>query len=156
VIDIIKVVRPDIVQLHGDIGPPFVTGLRKELEENGLEGTEVMVSIGVGRDDRPTETLGRCMSLQEVVDHIHLDSVVPGRQGGTGMTHNWRASGWIRENIDARVVLAGGLDPTNVSRAICMVKPFGVDVSSGVESSPGHKNHDKIRSFIVAARGQKQ
>ena len=155
VVGLVEVVGPDMVQLHGDIGPPFIVDLSGELEGRGLGGTGIMVSVGVGDDDHPTETLDKCRSFQEFVDHIHLDSVVPGRQGGTGMTHNWRASGWIRENVDARVVLAGGLDPTNVSEAIDVVRPFGVDVSSGVESSPGTKDHDKIRSFIAAARGQK-
>jgi phosphoribosylanthranilate isomerase len=150
-----EVVGPDIMQLHGDIDLEFVIDLMKKLESRGLGGTGIIVSVGVGAEDHPAKTLDRCRSLEKAVDYIHLDSMVKGMQGGTGRTHNWRASAWIRDSVDAKIILAGGLDPTNVSKAIKTVKPFGVDVSSGVESAPGIKDHDKLRSFINAARGHK-
>jgi phosphoribosylanthranilate isomerase len=155
VVGVAGVVSPEIIQLHGDIGPQFILELVEKLEENGLGGTRVTVSVGVGIEDRPAQTLDRCRSLEKAVDYIHLDSMVKGMQGGTGKTHNWRASAWIGYNVDAKIILAGGLDPTNVSEAIRTVEPFGVDVSSGVESTPGIKDHDKVRSFITAARGHK-
>jgi phosphoribosylanthranilate isomerase len=80
-----------------------------------------------------------------------LDSYVPGKPGGTGETFNWAlaAQAVLR---GGRVLLAGGLTPENVGSAIQQVNPFGVDVSSGVESAPGVKDPRKIRAFIDAAR----
>lgn len=73
-----------------------------------------------------------------------------GAQSGRGQTADWsRAARLARAT---RVVLAGGLTPDNVGAAIETVRPWGVDVSSGVESRPGHKDHDRILAFLTAAR----
>jgi phosphoribosylanthranilate isomerase len=80
-----------------------------------------------------------------------LDSYLPGAFGGTGQTFNWDlACEAVRRG--GRVILAGGLTPENVSRAVAAVRPFAVDVSSGVESSPGRKELAKLRAFIAAAK----
>ena len=80
-----------------------------------------------------------------------LDAYSPGRPGGTGETFNWdlalEARGWGRP-----VFLAGGLTPDNVAEAVRHAQPFGVDVSSGVEATPGRKDHAKVRAFIQAAK----
>jgi len=79
-----------------------------------------------------------------------LDAADPVRRGGTGVTVNWpRAAAVARTR---RVVLAGGLTPENVAEAIAAVRPYGVDVSSGVEDSPGAKNLDKVERFLAGAR----
>lgn len=80
-----------------------------------------------------------------------LDAFVPGQLGGTGHSFNWDLA------IDAvklgrPVFLAGGLTPENVAEAVRKVRPFGVDVSSGVESAPGKKDPAKVRAFIQAAK----
>jgi phosphoribosylanthranilate isomerase len=74
--------------------------------------------------------------------------------GGTGETFDWQASINAINKIKAlgRLVLAGGLTPSNVSEAIRITKPWGVDVSSGVEASPGKKDPEKVRAFIRAVR----
>jgi phosphoribosylanthranilate isomerase len=84
-----------------------------------------------------------------------VDALVPGQLGGTGVSIPW---GRLGESLDAmesghRIVLAGGLTPENVGEAISYVSPMVVDVSSGVESAPGIKDHARIRAFMVAARG---
>jgi phosphoribosylanthranilate isomerase len=82
-----------------------------------------------------------------------LDSGGMGDYGGTGQTFPWEiARDFVQANPSLRVVLAGGLTPENVADAVAMVRPFGVDVTSGVESSPGRKNHGRLRTFIAAAR----
>ena len=79
-----------------------------------------------------------------------LDTIDPVRRGGTGETVNWIRAAEIAQT--RRVVLAGGLTPLNVAQAIAAVRPFGVDVSSGVEESPGVKNFDKVARFLEHAR----
>ncbi|MCK4660787.1 MAG: phosphoribosylanthranilate isomerase [Phycisphaerae bacterium] len=87
---------------------------------------------------------------------IVLDAHVPGKQGGTGQTLDWEALGKARGRGEMDgfppIVLAGGLNPDNVSRAIKIVRPWGVDVSSGVEAAPGQKDHEAIRRFVRAAK----
>jgi phosphoribosylanthranilate isomerase len=81
-----------------------------------------------------------------------LDAYSPDKPGGTGEQFNWdlalEARQWGRP-----IFLAGGLTPENVAAAVLRVKPFGVDVSSGVEAAPGRKDHAKVRAFIQAAKG---
>lgn len=77
-----------------------------------------------------------------------LDAAVPGRHGGTGTMFDWAAA----EGLEADYVLAGGLDPGNVAEAIRRLRPWGVDVSSGVEARPGVKDHDLMRRFVEAVR----
>ncbi len=80
-----------------------------------------------------------------------LDAFSPGERGGTGRTFNWelalRARGESR-----RIILAGGLSPENVAGALSLVQPWGVDVSSGVESAPGIKDRTKIEAFLRAVK----
>ncbi len=82
-----------------------------------------------------------------------LDSASAGAFGGSGQTFPWALA---RRFVDAhpqyRVILAGGLTPANVAQAVREVRPFGVDVTTGVEDSPRRKDHERIRAFIEAAR----
>lgn len=79
-----------------------------------------------------------------------LDTYVEGKKGGTGETFNWNLA---REaKVYGRIIIAGGLTPENVSQAVQRVRPYAVDVSSGVECSPGKKDHAKIKAFIQNVR----
>lgn len=86
-----------------------------------------------------------------VVSALLLDTLVPGEQGGTGVTFDWEDVG-SRIPKWAPVILAGGLTPDNIRDGIRALKPYAVDVSSGVESAPGIKDHALIRSFCAAVR----
>ncbi len=77
-----------------------------------------------------------------------LDTHIPGMHGGTGQ----RFDPELLPTIERRWVMAGGLDPTNVAEAVSDLRPYGVDASSGLESSPGHKDHDLIRAFVREAK----
>jgi len=81
---------------------------------------------------------------------VLIDACVPGQYGGTGQTAPWR----LLTDFDPGVplILAGGLTPENVAEAIRIVRPYGVDVASGVESSPGRKDPEKVRQFVEAVR----
>ena len=80
---------------------------------------------------------------------ILLDAWQEGVPGGTGKTFDWNLA---RETVAAPLVLAGGLHAANVGEAIAAVRPFAVDVSGGVELSPGHKDPQRIREFVTAVR----
>src|SRR5262245_29904042 len=80
-----------------------------------------------------------------------LDAYSPDARGGTGEKFNWDLAVEARK-LGKPIFLAGGLTPENVAEAVRKVQPFAVDVSSGVESSPGQKDHDKVRAFITNVR----
>jgi phosphoribosylanthranilate isomerase len=79
-----------------------------------------------------------------------VDACRPGEYGGTGHTGNWDLARRLAERYP--ILLAGGLNPDNVAEAVAQVQPWGVDVASGVESSPGKKDADKVAAFVQAAR----
>lgn len=85
---------------------------------------------------------------------IFIDSGTPSDPGGTGKVFDWEKAGAILAALRERfkIVVAGGLTPSNVGDAIRILRPWGVDVSSGVESSPGKKDPAKIQAFIQAVR----
>ncbi len=82
-------------------------------------------------------------------DRLLVDAKVSGAKGGTGETFDWSLLAPLSQR---RVVLAGGLKPENVAEAIRLVKPFGIDTASGVESVPGRKDHARVLAFVRRAR----
>lgn len=83
-----------------------------------------------------------------------IDTPAPdGRLGGSGLTGDWaRAAAFVREAADKRVILSGGLSPRNAAEAVRAVRPWAVDVASGVEAAPGIKDHAALRAFCEAVR----
>src|SRR5262249_40637107 len=97
-----------------------------------------------------TDYLDGCRAKGQLPDAVLLDAQAPGQYGGTGTTAPWRLLAGFRPGVP--VILAGGLNPDNVAEAIQIVKPYAVDVASGVEESPGCKAVEKMRRFIGNAR----
>lgn len=120
------------VQFHGDEEPDYCA--RWPLK--------VIKAFRV-RDEETLQGIG-----EYPADYYLLDSWSPGF-GGSGSAFTWT---WLREPMARPVVLAGGLDVDNVSEAVRVVKPFGVDVCSGVEAVPGRKDHQRMKDFIAAAK----
>jgi phosphoribosylanthranilate isomerase len=139
-----KAVRPDALQVHGH-GLPSVEEIREV-----APGATLIRGIRL--------EMGEALNNVEAAafDAILLDTFVPGKHGGTGMIHDWKASGRIcRDMQPRRLILAGGLRPSNVQEAIRVVRPYAVDVSTGVESSPGVKSAEKMRNFIERVREER-
>jgi phosphoribosylanthranilate isomerase len=92
--------------------------------------------------------------LPDPFQTIFLDSGGLPQPGGTGITFDWQKAKPIVNRMKqvVKVVVAGGLSPANVTEAIDILEPWGVDVSSGVESKPGKKDHGKVRAFVTAVR----
>lgn len=81
---------------------------------------------------------------------VLVDAAVPGQFGGTGQRAPWELLADFRPGVP--LILAGGLTPENVAEAVRIVRPYAVDVASGVEGSPGRKDHERMRQFIEAVR----
>jgi phosphoribosylanthranilate isomerase len=94
--------------------------------------------------------LDACRPVGRLPTALLLDAYAPGQHGGTGQTAPWPLLAGFRPEVP--ILLAGGLTPDNVAEAIRVVRPYGVDVASGVELSPGQKDPDKMRRFIANAR----
>jgi phosphoribosylanthranilate isomerase len=124
----------------------------------GLFGAQLHGDEPVALIERIRRPVIRAVTLDalDVIDvlppHVTvlLDAVDPARRGGTGRTIDWTAAAAVARRRP--IVLAGGLTPSNVEEAIAAVRPYGVDVSSGVESAPGIKDHARITAFIDAVR----
>jgi phosphoribosylanthranilate isomerase len=100
-------------------------------------------------------TAGQPPLPEGLFETFFLDSGGPAHPGGTGEPFDWRRAVPIAEGMrkgGLKLVVAGGLTPDNVSEAMSILHPWGVDVSSGVETSPGKKDPEKIRAFIKAVR----
>jgi phosphoribosylanthranilate isomerase len=131
----------DAIQLHGEETPAFC----HRLAESGIRFAK---AVPVALGDDPPDVSGF------FTDTILLDSERGGRFGGTGETFDWSvANAVVRDNSAIKIVVAGGLNPDNIAHAIAAIRPYGVDVATGVESSPGRKDQQLLKKFIKAARG---
>ncbi len=83
---------------------------------------------------------------------IHLDTYHQDKMGGSGETFNWQLALAAKARFDLPLILSGGLTPENVAEAIATVRPYAVDVSSGVEAEPGRKDPARLRAFLTACR----
>jgi phosphoribosylanthranilate isomerase len=124
-----------VVQLHGEETTTYARTMKRP----------VMKAIALG-DDTQAAVHGIEMWPARVL--ILLDVHDPVRRGGTGRTIDWTAAAEVARR--RRVVLAGGLTADNVGEAIARVRPFGIDVSSGVESAPGIKDHGRLKALFEA------
>jgi len=136
------------VQLHGDVTAPEVDRLKTM-----APGLRVIKSLVVRTDNLPElETMVRLFG--PCVDGFITDTYDPstGACGATGKTHDWGVSRRLVEMSPRPVILAGGLDPENVRRAILHVQPAGVDAHTGVEAPAGRKDRELVQAFVSRAK----
>ena len=139
----IAALSPDWIQLHGPETPHRVEAIRDEA------GIAVMKAIGIATAD----DVAHVADFADIADRILLDAKAPKgaeRNGGLGVPFDWSLLKALDPNLP--FMLSGGLTPETVGDAIKAVRPFGVDVSSGVETAPGVKDAALIRAFIDQAR----
>ncbi|WP_348263780.1 phosphoribosylanthranilate isomerase [Telmatobacter sp. DSM 110680] len=136
------------VQLHIDSTPDMAKRLREEFGP-ALRILRVLhYADGIGE-------VAVHISRDTNIDALLLDSRTAEAVGGTGLTFDWKSAGKSlsrNPEVSHRLVVAGGLKPANVADAISTLRPWGVDVVSGVEVSPGRKDAGKVRDFIAIAR----
>ena len=134
--------RLDAAQLHGDESPEFVNHFQKRaykaLRPQSLEEAESLTKKYYPR------------TPYSLLPNFLLDAYHPTLYGGTGHVTDWTMAATTAAKYS--IMLAGSLTPDNVADAVRMVKPWGVDVSSGVEAEKGKKDHQKVRRFLQAAK----
>lgn len=132
----------DYAQLHGDETPHDLAALTgrgfKALRPRALE-------------DALDQAARFAPYPHASAPQLLLDAFSPTAYGGTGHRADWEIAAQLAR-LHPRLLLAGGLDPANVAEALVTVRPWGVDISSGVETAPGRKDHDKVRAFLAAVR----
>jgi phosphoribosylanthranilate isomerase len=139
IMDAEGIAKLDIIQLHGDEDANFVIELRKMTEAKILKVFRVGPAF-----DAPA-------AVEYPVDGVLLDSFSGTEMGGTGVTFDWNVAASLSRLID-KLYLAGGLTPENVAESVRAVRPYAVDVASGVETSPRTKDPKKIEAFIRNAK----
>lgn len=125
----------DVIQLHGDEAPAACD----------FAPRRVIKAL------RVKDTASLAGQAEYQTSALLLDAFVPGAYGGTGETFNWELAAVVARQRP--VILAGGLTPENVAAAVQSVRPYAVDVSSGVEAAPGKKDATKVADFIRKAKG---
>jgi len=129
--DIISIVQPDLLQFHGDESADYC----EQFERPFIKALRV----------KPDLDLKAAIAGFDSARAVLLDTYVKGVPGGTGEAFNWQL---IPAQIAPKIILAGGLDASNVASAIEQVRPFAVDVSGGIEASAGLKSAEKIAAFM--------
>jgi phosphoribosylanthranilate isomerase len=130
----------DWLQLHGSESPDYCRSLgRRVIKGFRIRGPESLLALPDYRD---------------AAQALLLDTYKPGLPGGTGETFDWDLA--RRAQQHGPIILAGGLTPDNVARAVAAARPAAVDVASGVEAAPGKKDHEKLRRFFQACRKLKE
>lgn len=135
-------------QLHAPAEPGEMTRMRQE-----LPGLKLILAVNVTGPD----SVALAQQRAHHADALILDTYDPatGRHGATGKTHDWAISRAIVEQVAVPVILAGGLNPGNVADAIRAVRPWGVDVHTGVERADGSTDHALVRAFVAAAHASR-
>ena len=132
---LVEHVQPDLLQFHGNEGDALCAAF----------GLPFFKAIAMGSEDE--DALARTADYPHAYGYL-LDGHGKGEQGGSGQRFDWRRV----PRLDKPVLLAGGLTSENVATAIRTARPWGVDVSSGIESAPGIKSPDRMRRFVDEAR----
>ncbi|HEY1077234.1 MAG TPA: phosphoribosylanthranilate isomerase [Fontimonas sp.] len=130
----IEAIRPDLLQFHGAETPGFCASFGLPY----LKAVAMKGAVNLPREARRYKSASGLL----------LDGNAPGAMGGQGETFDWTQA----RGVKSPLIVAGGLTPANVARAVRLVRPYAVDVSSGIESAPGIKDAAKMRAFVAAVR----
>lgn len=145
---LVDLTEPNAVQVHADTSPEDLGCIRAMLPV----GVRLFGVLGLCEDTSP-QPVQRAAALAEApIDALLVDTQVDGRHGGTGVPHDWTLSRRIRDVIaPCPLILAGGLSPDNVREAIEIVRPYAVDISSGVELDQ-RKDPDRVATLLEEVR----
>jgi phosphoribosylanthranilate isomerase len=129
-------IEPDAIQVHDGLAPAELGALDRRVAQS------VVAVVDADAED--------IQAYASHADALLVDSVDAKGAGGTGETHDWERTREVVESLSVPVILAGGLTTENVGTAVETVRPFAVDVASGVERAGGEKDHDAVDRFVAA------
>lgn len=139
-VELYEAVGAPFIQLHGNESAEFVKDLKS------MVPCKIIKAIHVRED-----AVKKAREHAKFADMLLLDTATE-KAGGSGITHDWKITKKIIEELEVPVMLAGGLNPENVKEAIDATEPYGVDTASGVEGASGTKDYDKVCDFIKKAK----
>ncbi|RJP26826.1 MAG: phosphoribosylanthranilate isomerase [Candidatus Omnitrophota bacterium] len=153
---IVERLKPAAIQLHGNESMEKVSALKRKVS---CEVWKV-IHLPATESGEAVDVEAALRRMRDYIDAgadrltVDASSMQKGtrQMGGTGKTVDWRAVRYLCERIYQPVILAGGITPANVVEAICAVRPYGVDLSSGVEREKGKKDADMVRSLVTSVR----
>jgi phosphoribosylanthranilate isomerase len=153
ILELAEATHPHALQLHRDEPEACVEELARRLDGTGIRLIKAL-RIDASVPGPPAEVLAAAARrfVAAGADAVLVDSVVPGRPAGTGKAVDWSLARSVVDTGVAPCILAGGLDPSNVGRAVAAVRPFAVDVITSVEDETNRKVREKVRAFIQAAK----
>ncbi|OPY14557.1 MAG: N-(5'-phosphoribosyl)anthranilate isomerase [Syntrophus sp. PtaB.Bin001] len=155
VVELTELLRPHVVQLHGNEPISATADLVSAIHELGVQAIKPLrFSVETGKCRSSCEDpVDAALLIEDTgVDGLVLDSVSDSRPAGTGKSIDWGLARKIRNRVRVPVILAGGLHPGNVGEAITAIDPYGVDVISGVEDPARRKDPEKLKAFVKAVR----
>jgi phosphoribosylanthranilate isomerase len=155
ILEIARTVRPHFLQLHGDETLEGITRVCNALKNTAtkvLKALRIDVDTGQALFAVPDPVAAAHTLAESGIAGLVVDSKTASRPAGTGVTLDWSVIGRITASIGLPVILAGGLTADNVAEAIERVRPYGVDVISGIESAPAVKDGERIRAFVQVVR----
>ncbi|NHI93467.1 MAG: phosphoribosylanthranilate isomerase [Candidatus Lokiarchaeota archaeon] len=150
IITLERILNPDVIQLHALESESFFKEIRKKTK------IKLIISLPIDQDGNSkvinNDPIISSKILAKYCDALLIDTYSEITIGGSGILNNLEIAKEVKEVIEIPLILSGGLNPDNIINAIQQVRPYAVDVSSGVESSPGIKDEGLIVNFIKNAR----
>lgn len=145
IIKLAKYIGVNTIQLHGGSTITEIKKIKKSLPNVKIYRAFHVIDKNV---------LNEVKKFENYIDAVLLDSlnIKTGQVGGTGKIHDWDLSRKVVKISQKPVILAGGLNPSNVEKAIKQVKPFGIDINSGVKNKKGMKDYNKLKKFISVTK----
>jgi phosphoribosylanthranilate isomerase len=155
ILEIAHTVKPHFIQLHGDETLAEIQSICSALRDTGikvLKALRIDVDSGKALFSVTDPIEASAILADSGISALVVDSKTSSRPAGTGVPLNWKTIQDLSSAVRVPLILAGGLSVENVSRAIELVRPYGVDVISGVEKEAGLKDENLVRDFIWAAK----
>ncbi|MGD8352775.1 MAG: phosphoribosylanthranilate isomerase [Pseudomonadota bacterium] len=152
---IARKVRPRVLQLHGDESLEDILNVLDGLKGTGIRVIKALrIDVDTGKAMfKKTDPMDAALSLAgSGISALVVDSKTSARPAGTGVALDWNMVRTMVQKTELPLILAGGLNAGNVAGAVASVRPYAVDVISGVEREPGIKDGEKMRAFVAAAK----
>jgi len=155
IIALVRLLKPDCVQIHWRKNPDETKELVDVTKKEGIKTIQVLrINTNINETDSETkEFIAASKAYASTgIDALLVDAFTEEKPGGTGISLSFKLLRKIRENINIPLIIAGGINPSNVKKYIEYVKPFAIDVITGVEKEKGKKDKEKVEELVKILR----